>query len=190
MAVGGAIAFDLDMTLVDSRPVSRRALERLADEHGAELDIEMLMSAYGLPLSDWLPPQVDGSLFRTLQSRELSRAVLMPGALAAAGAAREAATRVVVVTSSSSEIASGMLASTGLSVDRVWADVWGRGKVKPLREERCWAFVGDHAADMSAARDAGAIAVGVGTGTTRPLGAEIELEDLTAFPAWLARRDE
>jgi hypothetical protein len=43
-----AIAFDLDMTLVDSRPVSQRALERLVSEHGAHLDIETLMSAYGV----------------------------------------------------------------------------------------------------------------------------------------------
>jgi beta-phosphoglucomutase-like phosphatase (HAD superfamily) len=33
----GAIAFDLDMTLVDSRPVSERALERLVSEYGVHL---------------------------------------------------------------------------------------------------------------------------------------------------------
>jgi beta-phosphoglucomutase-like phosphatase (HAD superfamily) len=77
---GEAVAFDLDMTLVDSRPTSRRALERLAREHGAELDVEALMSAYGLPLSRWLPDAVDFTLFRALQAQELARAVALPGA--------------------------------------------------------------------------------------------------------------
>jgi hypothetical protein len=50
-----AIAFDLDMTLVDSRPVSQRALDRLVCEYGAQLDIDTLMSAYGLPLARCYP---------------------------------------------------------------------------------------------------------------------------------------
>jgi hypothetical protein len=32
------------MTLTDSRPVSRRAVERLASEHGHDLDVEALMA--------------------------------------------------------------------------------------------------------------------------------------------------
>jgi hypothetical protein len=47
---------------------------------------------------------------------------------------------------------------------------------------------GDHADDMAAARRAGAIAIGVATGTSRPVGADVELEDLNAFVPWLARR--
>jgi hypothetical protein len=41
---------------------------------------------------------------------------------------------------------------------------------------------------MLAGRRAGAIAVGLNTGTSRPIGAQVELEDLTAFPSWLADR--
>jgi beta-phosphoglucomutase-like phosphatase (HAD superfamily) len=76
----GAIAFDLDMTLVDSRPVSERALARLVSEYGVDLDVQALMSTYGLPLSRWLPPDVDATLFRTVQSQHISSVVPMPGA--------------------------------------------------------------------------------------------------------------
>lgn len=104
-----AIAFDLDMTLVDSRPVSQRALERLVCEHGAQLDIDTLMSAYGMPLPRWLPANIDGALFGTLQAQYIALAVAMPGACAAITAVRQTGARVVVVTSAPHAIASGML---------------------------------------------------------------------------------
>jgi phosphoglycolate phosphatase len=180
-----SIGFDLDMTLVDSRPVSQRALERLVSDYGADLDVSALMSEYGLPLSRWLPADVDGLLFRTLQSQDIALARAMPGALAALAAVRRAGGRVVVVTSAPFAIATAMLEATRLRVDRLRTDVWAGGKVKPIRDERCWGFVGDHADDMLAARRAGAVAIGVNTGTSPPLGADVDLDDLTAFPAWL-----
>ena len=183
-----AIAFDLDMTLVDSRPVSQRALERLVREYGAQLDIDTLMSAYGLPLARWLPASIDGALFRTLQAQDIALAVAMPGADAALAAVRGAGARVVVVTSAPLAIALGMLRAAGLRVDGLYPDAWGAQKVEPIRAEKCWAFVGDHPDDMHAGRDAGVIAIGVNSGTSRPIGAQVELEDLTAFPSWLADR--
>ncbi|HEY7932714.1 MAG TPA: haloacid dehalogenase-like hydrolase [Solirubrobacteraceae bacterium] len=188
IAEGRAVAFDLDMTLVDSRPVSRRALERLVAEHGYELDVAALMGSYGLPLSGWLPIGSDHALFRSLQMKDISSAQSMPGALAALAAARRCGARVVVVTGATRAIAVEMLRSVGLSVDCLRADVWAAGKVGPLREERCWAFVGDHADDMFAARQAGAIAIGVASATSRPVGADVELEDLHAFALWLEDR--
>jgi phosphoglycolate phosphatase len=112
-----AIAFDLDMTLVDSRPVSQRALERLVCEYGAQLDIDTLMSTYGLPLPRWLPASIDGALFRTLQSQDIALAVAMPGAGAALAAVRQAGARAVVVTSAPLAVALGMLRAAGLRVD-------------------------------------------------------------------------
>jgi len=182
------VGFDLDMTLVDSRPVSRRALDRLAAEHVQDLDVDALMAVYGLPLSQWLPVGVDGALFRSLQLKDLSSEVAMPGALSAVEAVRRSDDRVVVVTSAPAMIATKMLQAVGLCVDRLRTNVWAGGKVGPLREERCWAFVGDHADDMVAAHHAGAIAIGVATGTSRPTGADFELDDLTGFPAWLANQ--
>jgi phosphoglycolate phosphatase len=183
-----AIAFDLDMTLVDSRPVSQRALERLVCEYGAQLDIDTLMSTYGLPLARWLPASIDGALFRTLQAQDIALAVAMPGAAAALAAVREAGARAVVVTSAPLAIALGMLWAAGLRVDGLHPDAGGAQKVEPIRAEKCWAFVGDHPDDMLAGRRAGVIAVGVNSGTSRPIGAQVELEDLRGFPSWLADR--
>jgi phosphoglycolate phosphatase len=188
MGGGRAIGFDLDMTLVDSRPVSRRALERLVAEHGARLDLDALMASYGLPLTTWLPAGVDGELFRALQAQDVTLATPMPGAREAVAAARRAGAQVVVITAATAAIADAMLAAAGLRADRLRADVWAGGKVAPLREEGCWAFVGDHADDMEAARAAGAIAVGVETGTSPPDGAQVRLADLNAFAPWLASR--
>lgn len=186
MSGAGSIGFDLDMTLVDSRPVSQRALERLVSEYGAELDVSKLMLEYGLPLSRWLPADLDGSLFRTLQSQDIALARPMRGARAAIAAVRRTAGRVVVVTSAPFPIAAGMLGASGLRIDRLRPGVWGGDKAEPLREEGCWGFVGDHADDMLAARRAGVLGIGVSTGTSQPLGADVDLEDLTEFPAWLA----
>lgn len=183
-----AIAFDLDMTLVDSRPVSRRALERLVSEYDADLDIETLMSAYGLPLSRWLPPNIEGALFRRLQAHHIGSAVPMPGAHLALAAVRNIPARTVVVTSAPLAIAAGMLHACGLRVDSIRPGAWAAEKAEPMREEGCWAYVGDHADDMLAARQAGVIAVGVKTGSSQPSGADFALDDLTAFPAWLKHR--
>lgn len=183
-----AIAFDLDMTLVDSRAVSRCALERLVSEGGAQLDVDALMSTYGLPLSRWLPPSLDEARFRTLQARVMPLARSMPGAPAALEAVRDLGARTIVVTSAPAATAAGMLEAVGLQVDCIRAGAWGPEKVGPIREEHCWAFVGDHSDDMLAARRAGVIAIGVDSGTSRPLGAQIELDDLGAFPPWLTAR--
>jgi phosphoglycolate phosphatase len=139
-------------------------------------------------LSRWLPADVDGSLFRMLQSQDIALAQPMRGARAALDAVRRTADRIVVVTSAPLSIAAGMLRASGLSIDRLRTDVWGAAKAEPLREERCWGFVGDHADDMLAARRAGVVGIGVGTGTSQPLGADVDLEDLSDFPAWLATR--
>jgi phosphoglycolate phosphatase-like HAD superfamily hydrolase len=181
-----AVGFDLDMTLVDSRAVSRRALERLVCEFGYELDIDALMARYGRPVSEWLPAGTDRGLFRRLQLEEIPLTEPMPGARAAVAATRGAGHRVIVVTAATTNVAERMLNAAGLEVDALRADVWADGKAAPLREERCWAFVGDHPDDMLAARQAAAVAVGVATGAAEPAGADVVLADLNEFPAWLA----
>jgi len=180
-----AIGFDLDMTLVDSRAVSRRALQRLVGEHGHELDVDALMKRYGLPPASWLPAGTNLELFRRLQLEELPLTAPMPGARAAVTAVRRAGCRAVVITAAPARVAAPMLTAAGLAVDALHADGWGAGKAVPLYEERCWAFVGDHPDDMLAARRAGAVAVGVATGMAAPTGADVVLNDLSAFPEWL-----
>lgn len=183
--MGEAVAFDLDMTLVDSRPASRRALEQLASENDLDIDIEALMDVYGLPLDRWLPADVNVGTFRRLQLQRVADVVAMPGAAAALAAVCASGRRVLVVTGAARAVAAAMLAAVGLEADRVRGDVWAGGKVVPLREERCLAYVGDHADDMAAARAAGVLAIGVDTGTSPPTGADVVLADLRGFPWWL-----
>jgi len=181
-----SVAFDLDMTLVDSRPVARRVLSRLVAEHRHDVDIETLMGRYGVPAAQWLPLAVDRVQYRSLQMQEASSARSMPGAAAAIDAVRIAGMRVVVVTGTSAGLAREMLRAAGLRIDRLLCDVWAVEKANPLLTESCWAYVGDHADDMEAARHAGCLAIGVATGTSRPMGADVELRDLTMLPPWLA----
>jgi phosphoglycolate phosphatase len=91
-----------------------------------------------------------------------------------------------MVTAAPKKIASEMLAGVGLAADRLWTDVWASGKATPLRKDRCSAFVGDHPDDMSAARQAGAVAIGVATGTAPPIGADVFFETRREFPSWLS----
>jgi phosphoglycolate phosphatase len=181
-----AVGFDLDMTLVDSRAVSRRALERLTIEHDHELEIDALMAQYGLPPARWLPRGTDLALFRRLQLQELSLTAPMPGARAALATVHRLGERAVVVTAASENAAAQMLSAAGLTADGLHANVWAEDKSAPLREEGCWAFVGDHPDDMAAAHRADAVAVGVTTGTVFPAGADVVLTGLHGLPAWLA----
>lgn len=181
-----AVAFDLDMTLVDSRPCSERALQEMVTRHGHDLDVGMLMASYGLPLAQWLPPGTDHQLFRTLQHESLAQVKSMPGAREALNSVGAAGARVVVITAAPAAIAVAMLDHLDLPADAIHSDVWASGKVAPLQSESCGIFVGDHPDDMGAAKAAGAIGVGVSTGRTRPVGADVALEDLTHFPSWLA----
>lgn len=120
---------------------------------------------------------------------DMTAAIALPGAAAAVDAARQAGNSVVIVTAAPAVIATTMLLTAGLGIDRLRASVWAAGKVQPLPAEGCWAFVGDHTGDMQAARDAGAIAIGVTTGTGSPVSADIAFESLEQFGPWLARRD-
>lgn len=181
-----AIAFDLDMTLVDSRPCSERALQEMVARHEHDLQVEALMASYGLPLAQWLPPGTDHQLFRALQHESLAQVKSMPGAREALDSVCAAGVRVVVITAAPAAIADAMLDQLDLRADAIHSDVWAMGKIAPLRLESCGIFVGDHPDDMQAARAAGAIGVGVATGAIPPAGADVALDDLSHFPAWLA----
>jgi phosphoglycolate phosphatase len=97
-----------------------------------------------------------------------------------------------VVTAKKAELARLHLAHLGLAVAEVHGLAWADGKATVLRTTNASVFVGDHVADVAAARSAGAIAVGVVTGPCSAAeltdaGAHMVLDDLRSFPAWLAQ---
>ncbi|MFF5172831.1 HAD family hydrolase [Micromonospora sp. NPDC000089] len=194
------VGFDLDMTLVDSRPGIAAAFRALTARTGVPVDADLAVSRLGPPLrteiAHWFPPeQVEEAV---LTYRELYPAyaitptVPMPGAAAAIAAVHERGGRVMVVTAKLGRLAKLHLDHLGLPVDELAGDLFADQKATALREHGATLYVGDHVADMVAAGAAGIPGVAVATGPCtagelRDAGAYAVLDDLRQFPAALDR---
>jgi phosphoglycolate phosphatase len=194
------VGFDLDMTLVDSRPGIAAAFRQLTEETGVYVDTDAAVARLGPPLREelrhWFPPhEIEAAVYtyRALYPRHaIEPSVALPGAAGAVAAVRARGGRVVVVTSKLGRLARLHLDHLGFDVDDVAGDRFGPGKEAAIREFGVRVFVGDHVADMAAARAAGVVGVGVRTGPCpadelATAGAAVVLDDLTGFPAWLGR---
>jgi phosphoglycolate phosphatase len=193
-----AVAFDLDMTLVDTRRGIELALMGLAEETGRPVDVAAIVASLGPPIADALSPwfeaaELPGAVqtFRQhMADVGVSNVAPLPGSAAALDAVRAAGLEVVVVTSKIEPLALATLRHAGLAADRVFGDVWAEGKAAPLRTVRAVCFVGDHPADMIAATTASVEAFGVTSGaSTREdliaAGAHHVAPSLIGFPGWL-----
>ncbi|WP_227999948.1 HAD family hydrolase [Nocardia australiensis] len=197
------IGFDLDMTLIDSRPGIALAIDTVATEfdlpvRGADIaqrlgpPMDMLLADAGAP-ADLIPAMV--ARYRQLYPTVVSRIPALPGAATALAAVAARGGRVVIVTGKHRPLAELHVSELGWHVDHLAGDLWSAGKADALREQRADVFVGDHAGDMRGARAAGVFAVGVTTGPCdaeelRTAGADVVLDDLTEFPDWLAAYDD
>lgn len=195
------VGFDLDMTLIDARVGIATTYRALAARTGVFVDVDAVVARLGPPLreelANWFPPgQVEEALrgYRALYADHLNDACrMMPGAEGAVAAVRRHGGRVVVVTSKLGRFARVHLDYLGLAVDEIAGDRFGDGKTDAIRALGVAIYVGDHVADMRAARAAGATAVGVATGPhseadLAAAGGDPVLPDLRRFPAWLAAR--
>jgi phosphoglycolate phosphatase len=193
------VGFDLDMTLVDSRPGIKAAYQRLTAETGVPIDADLVVSRLGPPLeheiANWFPAERVAEIadrYRALYpSYAIEPTVTLPGAREAVAAVRAAGGRVVVVTGKWEPNAKLHLAHLGFEVDAVIGNVWAEGKALALREHGAAVYVGDHLGDVRGARAADALAVAVTTGpydaqALGEAGADVVLTDLTEFPQWLA----
>ncbi|MFF0173107.1 HAD family hydrolase [Micromonospora profundi] len=192
------VGFDLDMTLVDSRPGIAATFRALTARTGVPVDADLAVSRLGPPLRTelayWFPPeQVESAV---LAYRELYPAyaitptVPMPGAREAVEAIRARGGRVLVVTAKMGRLARLHLDHLGLKVDELAGDLFAEQKAIALREHDATHYVGDHVADMVAAEAAGLPGIGVATGPCSPkelraAGAKLVLDDLVGFPAAL-----
>jgi phosphoglycolate phosphatase len=194
------VGFDLDMTLIDSRPGIRAAYQALTAETGVYVDADLAVSRLGPPLrrelAEWFPPDRIEEVVTTYRKLSAQHAieptVPMAGAHAALDAVRALGLRVVIVTSKLGRLAHLHLDHLGLAADEVVGDVFAEAKGAALIEHGVQLYVGDHVGDMVAARFAGVPGVGVVTGPCtadelREAGATYTLPDLTGFPALLAR---
>jgi len=194
------VGFDLDMTLVDSRPGIAATFRLLSQLTGVEIDTALVVSRLGPPLehemANWYPPADVGlavDRYRTLYPEHaVAPSPALPGAAEAIDAVHAAGGRVLVLTAKKGELAELHLRHLGMVADEVRGLAWADGKAAALRAAGALAYVGDHVADMAAARAAGVVGIGVTTGPCSAAelvdaGADAVLADLRGFPSLLAR---
>ncbi|MCM1969809.1 haloacid dehalogenase-like hydrolase [Streptomyces sp. G1] len=192
------VGFDLDMTLIDSRPGIHATYTALAERTGTYIDADLAVTRLGPPLveeiANWFPAE------RVTEVAELYRAMYpefaiaatpaLPGAAEAVAAVQAAGGRAIVVTAKYEPNAKLHLAHLGIEPDAIIGDLWAERKAEALREHDASVYVGDHLGDIRGARAAGALSVAVATGpydadALRAAGADVVLADLTRFPRWL-----
>ncbi len=200
MSAAGPVGFDLDLTLIDSRPAIMAAWKAVAAETGARIDLAAVDTRMGIKLEDeaafWFPAaQVEcaAQAYRRHYVRlapQLTTA--LPGAHAAIEAVRGAGERAVIVTAKHPVSVGPSLDAAGLAADELFTHVHGPEKAAVLAGIGAVVYVGDTPADMAAAAAAGACPVGVPTGSfsaaaLAAAGAGVVLGSLAQFPAWFAR---
>jgi phosphoglycolate phosphatase len=192
------VGFDLDMTLIDSRPGIKAVYDRLAEETGVFIDSALAVTRLGPPLEEelanWFPPEQVAAMGERYRELYVDHAILptpaMPGAVDAVAAVRAVSGRPLVVTAKYAPNARLHLDQVGIDAElRGW--LWAEAKAEALVEYGASVYVGDHVGDVRGARTAGALSVAVATGPCGPdelraAGADVVLADLTEFPAWFA----
>ena len=191
------VGFDLDMTLIDSRPGIVATLEALATETGVAIDAALVVNRLGPTLEEemanWYPAEHVGTV--SDRFRELYTDLGVPGCSLLRGAAESieavatAGGRSVVITAKYEPNARKCLEHVGLEVDVVVGWRWGPDKASTLVEHGAAAYVGDTPSDMAAGRAAGALAIGVPSGPhpadeLTHAGADVVLDSLHGFPGW------
>jgi phosphoglycolate phosphatase len=202
------VGFDLDLTLIDSRPGIAAAFRELSARTGVYVDADGAVTRLGPPLDVeldlWFPPEeIDaaGELYRTIYPEvAITASPALPGAIEAFAAVRDQGGEVVVITGKHEANARLHLAHLGLEADAVIGWAWAEAKTAAMTAYGVGVYVGDHPADMLAARSVAAVAgpgsqrttvaIGVLTGDhsaaeLASAGADLVLPDLTGMPSWL-----
>ncbi|WP_405657723.1 HAD family hydrolase [Streptomyces sp. RK9] len=193
------VGFDLDMTLIDSRPGIHACYLELSARTGTYIDADLTITRLGPPLEEelkhWFPADrvaAMATLYREMYpTHAITPTPALPGAREAVDAVRAAGGRALVVTAKFEPNAKLHMEHLAIDVDAVIGDLWAEQKAQALTEHGASVYVGDHTGDVRGARTAGALSVAVATGPCdaaelRAAGADVVLDDLTRFPAWLA----
>ncbi len=192
--------FDLDMTLIDSRPGVTSTFDALNRELGTTID--------GAAIASRLGPTLESEMARYFPAAEVDPVCdryrelyadlgppgcsLLPGAAAAVAAVRGHGGTMLVITAKFGPNAHRCLDHVGLVVEHVVGWRHGPQKAETLREHGAHLYVGDTLPDIEAAHLAGVLAVGVATGPVgradlASAGADVVLDSLVEFPDWLDR---
>nr|WP_206507023.1 haloacid dehalogenase-like hydrolase [Streptomyces chrestomyceticus] len=192
------VGFDLDMTLIDSRPGIKAAYQALSAATGTYVDADAAITRLGPPLEQeirrWFPEErvaEVSDLYRELYpAHAITGTLAMPGAREAVAAVQRHGGRAIVVTAKYEPNAKLHLAHLDIGADAVIGSLWAEAKAEALRAHGASVYVGDHTGDVRGAQTADALSVAVATGPCdadelRTAGANVLLDDLTGFPAWL-----
>lgn len=192
------VGFDLDMTLIDSRPGVIATFDALNRELGTAIDGVGIAARLGPPLEVVLaeyfrPEQIDPvcDRYRALYADlGVVGCDALPGAVAAVDHVRRLGATTLVVTAKYGPNAHRCLDHVGIEIDHVVGWRHGPQKAETLRSHGAHVYVGDTVPDIEAALAAGARAVAVSTGPIGPAelhaaGAHVVLESLTELPEWL-----
>lgn len=192
------VGFDLDMTLIDSRPGMAAVLRELNAETGYQIDADSVAAHLGPPLDQliapWVPARDHDALivrFRELYPlHAITPTCAMAGARAALDEVHDRGGRAIVITGKYGPNAALHLKHLDLYYDSLTGASWADGKTSALREAGAAAYVGDHPADMLSAKAAEVLAIGVPTGGASradlvDAGADVVLDSLVEFPGWL-----
>jgi phosphoglycolate phosphatase len=205
-APGPVVGFDLDMTLVDSSAgIAATLRQALTDVLGVPPDVtyDQIRPWIGLPLEDTVRGLVPGAdpdavahRYREIYAvTGVPHTHLLPGVPETLRAIRDAGGRILIVSAKAEAGVHEVLAHVGLDTGDLAPDVvvgglFAAAKGHRLLAEGADVYVGDHIADVAAARVAGATSVAVATGPSAradlvAAGADVVLETLRAFPDWL-----
>ena len=167
------VGFDLDMTLIDTRPGIAAVWDALSAETGVADRLRRRRGRLGPPLDEELARLVPGRADRR-RRRPVPRALPVAGGRAgrrpSPGRARRSRPYAGTAAASWSSPAStsptpGCTSSTSASTSTTLVGwLWGAGKADALREHGATVYVGDHVGDVEGARAAGALASRVPTG--------------------------
>ncbi|GAA5007554.1 hypothetical protein GCM10025734_48700 [Kitasatospora paranensis] len=130
------VGFDLDMTLLDTRPGIRATYDVLAAETGTAIDSGLAVSRLGPPLvhelAHWFPAErveAVADRYRELyREHALHGTVVLPGAREAVAAVRALGGRVAVITGKYERNARLQLDHVGLTPDILVGDLWAETK--------------------------------------------------------------
>lgn len=191
------VGFDLDMTLVDSRPGIVAALDALAEETGVAIDSASVAANLGPPITEVLGPifgaRADEALiiFRRLMAEiGVFGATPLPGAAEALGLVHRLGGQSVVVTAKHKPLAEATLDACALEADLVEGDLWAEEKAVALLRHHAVGYFGDHVGDVRAARKASVWCAAIATGGTSreellEAGATVVFASLLEALPWL-----
>jgi phosphoglycolate phosphatase len=197
------VGFDLDMTLVDSRPGIRASMDALTRETGVPIDVNVVINRLGpkleWELAQWFPADRVAHACKRYRAHYWEHCVgggtlLLPGARAAVDAVRARDGQVLVVTAKSESLAHRCLKTVGLKADAVVGHVYGDEKRDALIAHGASIYVGDTITDVKSALDASVTAVAVTTGPDDrdalfAAGADAVFDSLAEIPGWLSMAD-